>query len=234
MGYPDIALTSLTHSVTLAERISHPPSLIFALSYAALLHVYRREPELILDRLTAAEAAAAEQRLSVFLSPHILRGAALLLLGQVNEAIASLRAGLPPGRTGGVRSLGFALLTTALMETGEYPEAMTLISEALQGAEATGEGWWNPELHRSRGLVLLAQNNLAEGEASIRQALELTRKQQAKSWEVRAATSLARLWGEQGRRAEAHELLAPVYSWFAEGFDTADLQEAKALLDGLA
>ena len=234
MGYPDIALTSLTHSVTLAERISHPPSLIFALSYAALLHVYRREPELILDRLTAAEAAAAEQRLSVFLSPHILRGAALLLLGQVNEAIASLRAGLPPGRTGGVRSLGFALLTTALMETGEYPEAMTLISEALQGAEATGEGWWNPELHRSRGLVLLAQNNLAEGEASIRQALELTRKQQAKSWELRAATSLARLWGEQGRRAEAHELLAPVYSWFAEGFDTADLQEAKALLDGLA
>jgi len=234
LGYPDIALTSLTHSVTLAERISHPPSLIFALSYAALLHVYRREPELILDRLTAAEAAAAEQRLSVFLSPHILRGAALLLLGQVNEAIASLRAGLPPGRTGGVRSLGFALLTTALMETGEYPEAMTLISEALQGAEATGEGWWNPELHRSRGLVLLAQNNLAEGEASIRQALELTRKQQAKSWELRAATSLARLWGEQGRRAEAHELLAPVYSWFAEGFDTADLQEAKALLDGLA
>ena len=234
MGYPDIALTSLTHSVTLAERISHPPSLIFALSYAALLHVYRREPELILDRLTAAEAAAAEQRLSVFLSPHILRGAALLLLGQVNEAIASLRAGLPPGRTGGVRSLGFALLTTALMETGEYPEAMTLISEALQGAEATGEGWWNPELHRSRGLVLLAQNNLAEGEASIRQALELTRKQQAKSWELRAATSLARLWGEQGRRAEAHELLASVYSWFAEGFDTADLQEAKALLDGLA
>ena len=234
MGYPDIALTSLTHSVTLAERISHPPSLIFALSYAALLHVYRREPELILDRLTAAEAAAAEQRLSVFLSPHILRGAALLLLGQVNEAIASLRAGLPPGRTGGVRSLGFALLTTALMETGEYPEAMTLISEALQGAEATGEGWWNPELHRSRGLVLLAQNKLAEGEASIRQALDLARKKQAKSWQLRAATSLAGLWAEQGRRAEAHELLASVYGWFTEGFDTTDLKEAKTLLDGLA
>ena len=82
--------------------------------------------------------------------------------------------------------------------------------------------------------MLLAQNKLAEGEASIRQALELAGKQQAKSWELRAATSLARLWGEQGRRAEAHELLAPVYSWFAEGFDTADLQEAKALLDGLA
>jgi predicted ATPase len=121
-----------------------------------------------------------------------------------------------------------------LRKTGEYPEAMTLISEALQGVEATGEGFWTPGLHRSRGLVLLAQNKLAEGEASIRQALELAREQQEKSWELRAATSLARLWGEQGRRAEARELLAPVYGWFAEGFDTADLKEAKALLDGLA
>ena len=82
--------------------------------------------------------------------------------------------------------------------------------------------------------MLLAQNKLAEGEASIRQALELAREQQEKSWELRAATSLARLWGEQGRRAEARELLAPVYGWFTEGFDTADLKEAKALLDGLA
>ena len=234
LGHPDMALASLAQAVTLAERISHPPSLNMALSYAALLHIYRREPQLILDRLAAAEAVAVEQRLSVFLSPQILRGAASLLLGQAKEAIASLRAGLPPGRTGGVRSLGFALLTTALVEEGEYPEAMTLITEALQGVEATGEGMWNPELHRSRGLVLLAQNKLAEGEASIRQALELARKQQAKSWELRAATSLAQLWGEQGRRAEARELLAPVYGWFTEGFDTADLKEAKALLDGLA
>jgi predicted ATPase len=119
------------------------------------------------------------------------------------------------------------------METGEYPEAMTLISEALQGVGATGEGFWTPELHRSRGLVLLAQNKLAEGEASIRQALELSHRQQEKSWELRAATSLARLWGEQGRRAEANELLAPVYGWFTEGFDTADLKEAKALLESL-
>ena len=234
LGHPDMALASLAQAVTLAERISHPPSLNMALSYAALLHIYRREPQLILDRLAAAEAVAVEQRLSVFLSPQILRGAASLLLGQAKEAIASLRAGLPPGRTGGVRSLGFALLTTALVEEGEYPEAMTLITEALQGVEATGEGMWNPELHRSRGLVLLAQNKLAEGEASIRQALELARKQQAKSWELRAARSLAQLWGEQGRRAEARELLAPVYGWFTEGFDTADLKEAKALLDGLA
>ena len=82
--------------------------------------------------------------------------------------------------------------------------------------------------------MLLAQNKLAEGEASIRQALELAREQQEKSWELRAATSLARLWGEQGQRAQAHELLAPVYGWFTEGFDTADLKDAKALLEELA
>jgi predicted ATPase len=111
---------------------------------------------------------------------------------------------------------------------------VTLIGEALQGVEATGEGFWTPELHRSRGMVLLAQNKLAEGEASIRQALELAQKQQAKSWELRAATSLARLWGEQSQRARAHELLAPVFGWFTEGFDTPDLKDAKALLDRLA
>jgi len=218
----------------LAERISHPPSLIMVLSYAAWLHIYRCEPELILDRLAAAEAVAAEQQLSVFVSPHILRGAAFLLLGQVKEAIASLRAGLPPGRTGGVRSLGFSLLTQALAQEGQHAEALAKIDEAMQSVASTGEGQWIPELHRSRGLVLLAQNKLAEGEASIRQALELARKQQAKSWELRAATSLARLWGEQGRRTEAHELLASVYGWFTEGFDTADLRDARALLDDLS
>jgi predicted ATPase len=234
LGHPDTALASLTQGVTLAERISHPPSLNMALSYAALLHIYRGEPQLAQDRLTAVEAVAVEQRLSVFLNPQILRGAALLLLGQVEEAIRSLRAGLPPGRTGGVRSLGFALLTTALVEEGQHSEAMTLISEALQGVEATGEGMLSAELHRSRGLVLFARNKLAEGEAAIRKALELARKQQAKSWELRAATSLARMWSERGRRAEARELLMPMYDWFTEGFDTTDLKEAKALLGQLA
>ena len=233
LGHPDTALASLTQAVALAERIAHPPSLIMVLSYAAWLHIYGREPELILDRLAAAEAVAAEQRLSVFVSPHILRGAALLLLGQVKEAIAALHTGLPPGRTGGLRSLGFSLLTQALAQEGEYAEALVKIDEALQSVASSGEGQWSAELHRGRGLVLLAQNKLAEGEASIRQALEFARKQQAKSWELRAATSLAQLWAEQGRREEARELLAPVYGWFAEGFDTADLKDAKAVLDDL-
>jgi predicted ATPase len=98
---------------------------------------------------------------------------------------------------------------------------------------ATGERMWDAELYRTHGLVLLAENNQEESEAAFERALQVARQQQTKSFELRAATSLARLWGDQGRRAEARELLAPVYGWFTEGFDTADLKEAKALLDEL-
>jgi predicted ATPase len=233
LGRPDTALINTTSGVTLAERISHTPSLIFALSYAASLHVYRREPELILARLTAAEAVAAEHRLSVFISPQLLRGMALFLHGQFRDAIVYLREGLPPGRTGGVRSLGFSTLAVALAQQGDHAEGLAGLSEALQSVKATREGFWSAELHRSRGLVLQFQNKLSESEVAFRQALHLARQQQAKSWELRAATSLARLWGEQGRRAQAQELLAPVYGWFTEGFDTLDLKDAKALLEAL-
>jgi predicted ATPase len=103
----------------------------------------------------------------------------------------------------------------------------------LETAVATGEHFWDAELHRITGTVLLAENKLDEGEASLQQAIRIAQAQQAKSLELRAATSIARLWGERDRRAGAHELLAPVYGWFSEGFDTADLKEAKALLDEL-
>jgi predicted ATPase len=112
-------------------------------------------------------------------------------------------------------------------------EGLAALSEALQSVEASGEGAWSVELHRSRGLVLQSQNKLPESEVAFKHALQLARQQHAKSWELRAATSLARLWGEQGLRAEARELLVPVYGWFTEGFDTADLREAKALLEAL-
>jgi len=104
----------------------------------------------------------------------------------------------------------------------------------LEIADATGEHKWDAELHRLTGTVLLAENKLNEGEASLQQAIRIAQAQQAKSLELRAATSLARLWGEQGRREEARELLALVYGWFTEGFDTADLKEAAALLSELA
>ena len=102
--------------------------------------------------------------------------------------------------------------------------------------DTTGERHTEAELHRLKGelLLVLPTDHTTEAEACFQQALDIARRQQAKSWELRAVMSLARLWQQQGKRTEAHELLAPVYSWFTEGFDTADLQEAKALLDALA
>ena len=132
-----------------------------------------------------------------------------------------------------MRLLGVCMLAAVLAQQGDDAEALAAVKEALQSVAATGEGFWNVELHRSHGLVLQSQNKLSESEAAFWQALQLARHQQAKSWELRAATSLARLWGEQGRRAEARDLLAPIYGSFTEGFATADLKEAKALLGAL-
>ena len=117
------------------------------------------------------------------------------------------------------------------------PEAgLVLLAEALTVVDKTGERWYEPEMYRLKGTLLLQQSsdNHTDAEACFLHALDIARSQQVKSFELRAATSLARLWQQQGKRAAAHELLAPIYGWFTEGFDTADLQEAKALLDALA
>jgi predicted ATPase len=116
------------------------------------------------------------------------------------------------------------------------PEAgLTALVEALTLTDTTGERWYEPEMYRLKGALLLQQNsgNQAEAETCFHHALDIARNQQAKSFELRAATSLARLWDQQGKRQEAHALLAPVYHWFTEGFDTVDLQDAKALLHAL-
>jgi predicted ATPase len=125
-------------------------------------------------------------------------------------------------------------LAEALRQEGDYRQALAALDEGFKTMEATGEHMWDAELHRVNGLVLVAENQLHEGQAWIEQALRIARQQRAKSLELRAGTSLARLWGEQGRRAEASGLLAPVYSWFTEGFDTADLKDAAKLLSELA
>ncbi len=128
---------------------------------------------------------------------------------------------------------GLAFLAEGLARHGDQAAALAALREGLAIAGATGEVMWDAELHRVTGMVLLAENKLDEGQASLRQAIRTAKAQQAKSLELRAARDLARLWGEQGRRAEAHDLLAPVYGWFTDGFDTADLKAAKALLDEL-
>ena len=127
-----------------------------------------------------------------------------------------------------------ALLATACEIAGQVEEALTLLDEALQIVERTGERWFAAELNRHKGQMLLRQGHSEAAEELYRKALSIAEEQEAKLWELRAAVSLARLRRDQGRHAEARDLLAPVYGWFTEGFDTPDLKEAKALLDELA
>ena len=137
-----------------------------------------------------------------------------------------------------LQQLWLALQVEAYIATGRFEEAWIALDEALTIRPKHGDRYWEAELYRLKGELLLVRDALrspvVEAEASLYQALAIARHQQAKSWELRAAMSLARLWQQQGKRAEAHELLAPIYSWFTEGFDTPDLQEARALLDTLA
>jgi predicted ATPase len=236
LGYPEKALASIADALTLAQRIAHPFTLSFALSRSSVLSLNRREPERALSQVEAAEVLAARQRLALTHEPGVLRGAALVEQGAVEEAIASIREAVAKltqrGRTFYL-PYGLAFLAKGLARHGDRAAALAALGEGLATALATGEHLWDAELHRLTGTVLLAENKLDECQASLQQAIRTAQAQQAKSLELRAATSLARLWGEQGQRTEARDLLAPVYGWFTEGFDTADLKEAKALLESL-
>ena len=234
LGYPKEALALAEEAVALAERLAHPFSLELALLWNALLRLERREPELALQRLDAAETLAAEQRLGFLYEPRFARGAALSAQGALEEAVACLGEGLA-SRLGALtfRPFGLASLAEALTRQGDFDAALEAARGGQRLQEGTDQRRWESELHRLEGAALFGLNRLEEGQNAFEEALRIARRQQAKSYELRAATGLARLWGEQNRRAEAHNLLAPVYGWFTEGFDTADLKEAKALLDEL-
>jgi predicted ATPase len=235
LGYPDKALAMGDEALALAERIAHPLSLEDALLQNAILHLDRGASELALQRLKTAEALVAEQRLGFVVEPRFLRGAALSAQGAFEEAVACLRDGLA-SRLGAVRFrlYGLVQLADALARQGKHEAALDAAKDGLSTEEKTGHRQWEAELHRIEGIALSGLNQIKEGQSALEEALRVARRQQAKSYELRAATSLARLWGEQGRWAEARDLLAPVYGWFKEGFDTRDLKEAKALLDALA
>jgi predicted ATPase len=235
LGYPDRAVARANSAMALAEELAHPFSREVALEYAAHVHLHRREPQIGVAYIATVEALRAEQRVSFVVEPAFFRGAVQLAQGSPAEAAAILREAFTPGKMPTMlwQPYGRAVLAEALMQQGEYREALSTLGEGFARIEATGERVWEAELHRINGLVLLAGNNLEEGETSFNEAIRVARLQQARSLELRATTDLARLWGEHGRRTEAHDLLAPIYSWFTEGFDTADLKEAKALLNML-
>jgi len=235
LGYPDKALTLSMESLAFSERLAHPFSLVDASLFNTMLHLDRGAPELALRRLDAAVALVAEQRLAFNLEPRFLRGAALSAQGAFEEAVACLREGLASGLGARrLRSYGITRLAAALARQGEHGAALAAAREGLEIEEESGQRWWDAELHRLEGVALFGLNRINEGQRSLEAALRIARRQRAKAYELRAATSLARLWGEQGRRAEARDLLAPVYAWFTEGFDTADLKDAARLLSELA
>ena len=234
LGYPERGLALSRAALALAERIAHPFSLLNVLLFSAMLHLDRGEPETALQRLDAAEALAAEQRLSFALEPCLLRGAALIAQGAFPDAVTYLRQGHEARRVHQSRPLGFVLLAAVLVQQGEHAAALAMVRDGLRVQEETGHGLWNAELHRFEGIALFGLNRLEEGQVALEEALCVARRQQARAYELRAATSLARLWRDQGKVQQARELLAPVYGWFTEGFDTRDLAEAKALLAELA
>jgi predicted ATPase len=239
LGYPAQGLTQSHEAVTLAQQIAHPYSLCFALSAAAMFHQLRREVRAAQERAEATISLCQEQGFSFFMAiGSIFHGWALVQQGQTQAGIEYLTQGLTAWRATGAetgRPYFLALLADAHRIMGQPEAGLTVLAEALTLVDSSGVRFYEAELHRLKGELLLQQSSdkQAEAENCFHHALEIARNQQAKSFELRTATSLARLWQQQGKRQEAHDLLAPVYNWFTEGFDTADLQDAQVLLDAL-
>jgi predicted ATPase len=239
LGYPDQALARVREARALARELSDPLRQTFVLVNAAILHSYRREYRAALEEAEAGMALGREHGfLGTLGFAALSRAQALTFLGQLDEGIAGLRASLDAVRTSGMKwgSSGvLAVLAQALGNAGQVEEGLAVVAEAQAFVTRTGERCDEVEVHRVKGelLLLLPTPDHAQAEAAFREALEVARRQSAKSWELRAATSLARLWQQQGRKEEARALLQPVYDWFTEGFDTVNLKDAKALLDEL-
>jgi predicted ATPase len=239
LGYPDQALTRVRAALALAHELAHPYSLAFARCQAAWIFQYCRDVPAVYEHAEAAVTLATEQGFPLWIAQGTsLRGWALTMQGQGEEGMAKVRQGGAVWQaTGAALIVPYfsTLLADVAVHLGQVEEGLQALTEAHTLVEQQEERWWEAEVHRLRGVLLLRQTGTpqAEAETWLQRALDVARRQEAKSLELRAAMSLARLWQQQGRRAEARDLLAPIYGWFTEGFDTADLQEAKALLKEL-
>jgi predicted ATPase len=240
LGYPDQALARSHEAVTLAQQVAHPYSLSFVLCWAAVFHQVRRERGATQEHAAATISLATAQGFPHWMAGgSIMHGWALAQQGQAQEGIAQIEQGLRAFRATGAelnRSYFLALLAETHGTLGEPEAGLAVLTEALTRVDTTGERWYESEIYRLKGELLLQQNSdhQAEAEICFHQALNIARAQQAKSFELRTAISLTRLWQQQEKRDEARQVLGDVYGWFTESFDTAELQEAKALLEALA
>ncbi len=240
LGYPDQARHQSAQALALAQSVSHPHSLARVLDRCLYERQCRREPQRVLEHAKAAITLATERGYAqVLADAPIIQGWALAMQGQGEKGIAQIHQTLAANRATGTFNQFpqyLCLLAESYGATGQVGEGLAALDEALALANQTPMRFYEAEVYRLKGQLLLQQSpdNAAEVESCFQKAMTIAQNQSTKSWELRAATSLARLWQSQGKRDEAHELLEPVYSWFTEGFDTADLIDAKALLDELS
>jgi predicted ATPase len=239
LGYPDRALDTAEGAIDLAQRLAHPFSTVLSLAYAAMLNQFCRQPDQLRERAEAALEACIEHGFTYYRAwATILLGWASAEEGSLDEGIRRVGEGIRDlNATGAELRLPYYLGIQAHLRRrrGQLDEASAVLTEALVVAGRNGECWDDPNLHLLKAELDLAATpgEAAEAVSWFYRAIDTARSQQAKSLELRAATSLATWWAQQGKPRDARDLLAPVYGWFTEGFDTADLKEAKALLEEL-
>jgi class 3 adenylate cyclase/tetratricopeptide (TPR) repeat protein len=236
LGYPDQALTRIREAATLAQELTHPLTTALAVFFAAWLHLQRGEHRAAAEKAEAVVASGTTQGIAVWPEMASMLLAFLIVEeGRHADGIAQLQAWVASAkkRLWGWRDIFcLCLLAEASLKAGRHQMGLQMLFEAM--GERTIQSFYEPELHRLKGELLLTQGLSQDAEASFGQAIGIARARQAKSLELRAVTSLSRLLNQQGKQAEARRLLAEVYGWFTEGFDTADLKQAKALLQGLS
>ena len=239
LGYPDQAARTSAAALAFAREVGHPFSLVYCLYWNAMLHQHCGQIDAMLRSAEAAISLSSAHQLGTFVHwSTSLQGWALAELGDTGVGMMQLRASIALARESGAQNLhvfNLLLLAEHAGKVGDCEQSLALLDEVLATVEATGAYWCKAEAYRHKGELLLrkhpdAQTDRVAVEASLRQALALAQDQHAKALELRAAVSLARLWQSAGRSDEARQLLAPIYAWFTEGFDTADLQKARILL----
>jgi len=235
LGYPDRHLEELRAAVRTAETLGHPVTLAQTLCWAAFVHIFRHEPSAAADYAARALKICEEQRIAQYHATALCaNGWALAASGESEKGLAQIEQGLDSYGLGASQHILLALQADAQLASGKPEAALASVGTGLEAVEKTGGAPLEAELWRLKGEALLAgAGTVSEAEAAMQQGIDAARRQNAKSWELRCAMSLARLRRQQGRPQEAVALLAPILGWFTEGFDTADLKDAKTLLDKL-
>jgi predicted ATPase len=240
LGYPDQALQKSRDSLIMARELSHPSTMSSALSFAAWFQQCRGDRQAVQAHVEENMALATEQGFSPRRAQaDFLRGWLLVEERDADAGITQMSKILVSQQARGVSGRWIAhcaaLLAEVLRKSGRISEALNVVTKAIATSQSGGGRYYEAELFRIKGELLLAQSSRATevGENCLIQAIEVASRQSAKSLELRAAMSLSRLWYDQAKKAEARQLLREIYGWFTEGFDTADLKQAKALLEEL-